>query len=866
MMRLLRRARSRLAFCARTCVRLSACFGALVPLAVGGYALARALCAPPPAAIASGGSGGVDTGGVDAGAPAWLHDADRARKSGALDEAAALAEAHLAGPLADRAYALGVQARVAMARASYELAARLLGEAIALHEARGDVRGEAEDRFALAYLEAVYRFRLDEASRVLGPRAEALAREATVAAKLAYYRAIVAMGAGNPRRALALLEDAARRAEAVGDASLRDDAEENHALVLTQIGRGREARVAFGRLLSREPASSPPCARVARRTNAALGAMAEHAASTSADVRRSAATEAIRLLEEALAITEANCANAFLEANAAIELSRAKLAAGDARGAKGALAASRFDDRAETLPLRAARLELEASIALAEGRVGEAMRGFTELTSSFETADPTLRWSAWLGLARARRASGDTRGASSAYEAAERALDEAALSVPLGEGRGATGVAFRASAREWIALLVASGRAGDALRVARAAESRTLRTARVLGTLASLAEGPREAWERSVSDYAKERAAIDEEALGDWECSRAEVIRRRALREARLRSARAALEEALARAVVRSRAHEAISDLALDGGDLAVLVVPADERGERGFVFAATPGRVRVHGVAMPDRARRMPAEALLEPIRDLLASADRIRVLSSDAIADVDVHAIPIAGVPLGLSKSVVYTVEEGVDSAEPRRGALVVSDPAGNLPGARTEVAEVVASLVALGEPFAPLVQLTQAEATASRVREQVARVALFHHAGHASFSGREGWESALRLASDTELSIADVLALPGAPELVVLSACSATHMAEGGGGFGLAHAFLARGARAVTGPTRPIPDAMAAAFSRSFYRALKAQTAVVRPRDVQVAFDAAIRALHNDATASAEDWASFRLWSRQ
>jgi len=139
----------------------------------------------------------------------------------------------------------------------------------------------------------------------------------------------------------------------------------------------------------------------------------------------------------------------------------------------------------------------------------------------------------------------------------------------------------------------------------------------------------------------------------------------------------------------------------------------------------------------------------------------------------------------------------------------------------------------------------------------------MALFHLAGHAHFSGTDGWESTIPLADGGALTVGDVLALASVPRLVVLSGCE-TGRSDG---LGLAHAFVAAGAEAAIGTTREVPDADAARVMALFYESLRPDLPAADA--AALALQKAARALLHpeQATTGARpppvDWRSFRVF---
>src|SRR6185437_8624526 len=100
----------------------------------------------------------------------------------------------------------------------------------------------------------------------------------------------------------------------------------------------------------------------------------------------------------------------------------------------------------------------------------------------------------------------------------------------------------------------------------------------------------------------------------------------------------------------------------------------------------------------------------------------------------------------------------------------AVVVADPTESLPDARREGEDAAAAYRAARD--AQLV--AGADATRARVLAAIDGAGLLHFAGHGTYAGVDGWDSALRLARGDRLAVGDVLALPHAPAVVVLSGC--------------------------------------------------------------------------------------------
>ncbi|MEO1085724.1 MAG: CHAT domain-containing protein, partial [Acidobacteriota bacterium] len=183
----------------------------------------------------------------------------------------------------------------------------------------------------------------------------------------------------------------------------------------------------------------------------------------------------------------------------------------------------------------------------------------------------------------------------------------------------------------------------------------------------------------------------------------------------------------------------------------------------------------------------------------------------------------------------------------------ALIVADPTEDLASARTEGRRVADQLP---ETWSTR-RLEGREATGPALRRYLPQADLFHYAGHGRFAGRGGWESALPLAGDSRLTVADILALERAPRHVVLSACETAKSTPGGqveSVTGLAHAFLTAGSRSVVAAVRPVEDRTAATLVRHYYAAWS--KGAPPPEALR---QAQLELRRHDPAA---DWASFRL----
>jgi CHAT domain len=121
----------------------------------------------------------------------------------------------------------------------------------------------------------------------------------------------------------------------------------------------------------------------------------------------------------------------------------------------------------------------------------------------------------------------------------------------------------------------------------------------------------------------------------------------------------------------------------------------------------------------------------------------------------------------------------------------------------------------------------------------------------------AGTDGFDSALPLASGGKFTPGDILALRTSPTYVLLFGCeTGRESAEGTlGDLGLAHAFLAAGARSVVASARVVDDGLSRDLARELYARIAREPDGDLPRALR---DAEI-ALRKKGASS--DWAAFR-----
>jgi tetratricopeptide (TPR) repeat protein len=670
---------------------------------------------------------------------------------------------------------------------------------------------------------------------------------------VAYNEGLLAELEGDYRSALSEIHRAVEIAERVNLERYRWLAEEKVAMLLCAVGRYRESAALFERL-RRAPKAANPCEEGQLLNNQGWSELLAREAGESVGNPRATLAEALAAYEACPATT------AEKRSNILVNLALAHLQEQRLAQAKEALARAR-----EILPHPPVLqmlwwLDLEARIALGEGRMREALGSFDELeelataTSSF---DGRLR--AYFGQARALRELGDPAGALDILREAGDLLDEQSLQIPIHQGRETFIAARQATVSLHVELLLDQGQTARALDVARHARSRVLRQLAHADRLASLPPDRRARWERLIADYQERREALEERARDDW---RLPADRLHLEREARRRQAEAAkglLDQAfLVLADPQDRPSEAPM-LPPRPGELTLVYHPlagewvgfaVDEWGVTAHRFALPPGTL----------ARRAEvARRLLLPFQAHIERAERLRILATGLLQNVDFHALPFDGDVLLASVPVAYGLDlsvppEGVRS--PGRRALLVSDPRDDLPGSVEEIRAARAFLES-GDRRWSVEELRKGKASAAAVWRRLPTADLFHYAGHGTYAGFAAWESSLLLARETRLTTGDLLALERAPGRVLLSACDTgrSTAAPPVATFGLAQAFLLAGSREVVASTRPADDRAVPGFVAELYRRWD------RDPDAAAALrHAQLEWRRQDPFA---DWASFRLF---
>ncbi|XP_044168980.1 tetratricopeptide repeat protein 28-like [Acropora millepora] len=260
--------------------------------------------------------------------------------------------------------------------------------------------------------------------------------------------------------------------------------------------------------------------------------------------------------------------------------------------------------------------------------------------------------------------------------------------------------------------------------------------------------------------------------------------------------------------------------------------------------------------------------DGVIAPIVDLLGSRyDELVIVSDGALCLTPwaavVESIRIRTVPSLTSYQLISRAPEGYHK---KTGALLVGNPCLNelekpppdLQCAQEEV-EMIASILNTSP-------LTGREATKAEVIRRMSSVGLIHIAAHGNertgeiaLSPNPGWTSKFPQKTDYILKMSDVQVANLRARLVVLSCCHSGRgrILKGEGVVGIAHAFLAAGARSVLVALWAIDDEATMVFMKGFYQHLK------KGKTASAAVHQAMKSLReSEKFSEMRHWAPFQL----
>ncbi len=777
-------------------------------------------------------------------APA-LERAEGLRKTSPAEAEAIAATLVDAPDLRSRAAARGILARIRLADRDIEEAMKGLKDAATLHRAAGWPSEALRDDLALAFAATTVARDFRAAREALRDAETLLGAVPDGEARVRYYAGLLGLETGDYRAASWALRQAILAAERV-----RSD---------PHVGSAASALASLEQLLGRED-EGVRLLEQAERLTAELSDVCTRALiwdiagwfRLNARVDAGSARDA---LEKALALQRQGCGWPGLAAQILTDLAVLATREGTPDKALALLAEARAAQPQADPKTRAWWLDVEGQIALTQGNAAAALHTYERLSELAAAAGlPEAELRAALGRARALEALGRSE-VGSAYDDAEHLLERRALLVPAHEGRLGFFSTFDDIARSAVACFL-EGDPARAAAFARRALVRNLALLRWADRVASLSSDERARWDAAVAAYGRGRKALEDEAQADWKLSEDDLARAASARKARGDALLRALDEAIAG--LRGSA-ERPGEVALQPPSEGELLLVVHEVPTGLAVFGVTRGGARAVRLGPASGGASLAARAaeMLERFHAEIRGATQIRVEAPSSFDAVDFHALPFDGAPLLASVRVVYGFfGGGAPAREGAAGSLVVGDPRGDLAAARREAAAVEASLEGARLRVEALVGPA---ATHAAVDDRLRRgdLSLFHYAGHGFFGGESAWGAGLPLAAGSVLSAGDILTLPRAPEVVVLSGCETARAepSQSDAGLGLAHAFLVAGSRVVVASPRNVRDRAAAAFSGALY-ASTGEDWIERSRRASLAVRAQL---------PTEDWAAFRTLVR-
>ena len=239
--------------------------------------------------------------------------------------------------------------------------------------------------------------------------------------------------------------------------------------------------------------------------------------------------------------------------------------------------------------------------------------------------------------------------------------------------------------------------------------------------------------------------------------------------------------------------------------------VPAIERiADRAWIEARVDAaRAAPEGPAAAELGARLFPPAVLPPREAPLV------IVPDPALAGLGFAALPVGTAPLvahhtlAIAPSFATAWTWAERAGGPPGPAVVLGDPARDLPGAAAEAA-AVATRLGVTAQLGPAADRAALEAAA--------HAGVLHVAAHAGVAGSA---TVLQLA-DGDVTVAELVALGLAPRVAVVASCASAAQREDAMWSSTAAALAVAGARAVVGALRSLDDATTRAIVDDFYAA--------------------------------------------
>ncbi|MEQ9499579.1 MAG: CHAT domain-containing protein [Deltaproteobacteria bacterium] len=614
-----------------------------------------------------------------------------------------------------------------------------------------------------------------------------------------YFSALLATQMGNPRAALSRLREMNRWSERLSDTEYHEASIHLELLLMSYLSRSSEAQELLGALSARISTTRSPCAR---------GRMLNNFAWFS---RRFDLEQSTKAAERAEIVYATSCTSQPAD-EILLRLTLGRLLLDQDRftgverqiGKIRSLGSTYLGDRN--------RIALEALEAQLLQATKEHERSLALFQSVCDRTgihyEPRLHWEALVGLAQISLAKKEPEKAIQSLREAEGLLDLLVLSIPLGEGRAIFAEDHLVSTELMAETFLSLGKVEAASQIVSTSIRRHSSAMALAAQVTALPPERRKKFQKRLEEYRRNRSDLSNMTRDAWRMSRKE---RELLSEKRSRVERGLIGQ-LDRMTSLVDLDWRVPSRTLGQGESELLLHPL-----RGRTLAILRHSSRQSWALLDG----VPAESTLRQwLQDEFTNAMDVPryvwILAHGRYASVPVHSIIQASSPNPVLA--VYSI--GLPSQEVEFGsrrALVVSDPDGTLPNARSEGIFVKRVLEEAGWEVDLLVG---EQASRRRLIEVLSklRYGLLHFAGHSTSHGIGGWTSFLRVADRERLEVADIFSLEFVPDLVVLSSC------EGGGDgdapVGIAQALLARGATAVVAAAERIEDTAGMQLSSEIY----------------------------------------------
>ncbi len=297
--------------------------------------------------------------------------------------------------------------------------------------------------------------------------------------------------------------------------------------------------------------------------------------------------------------------------------------------------------------------------------------------------------------------------------------------------------------------------------------------------------------------------------------------------------------------------------LLVDAGDVDRLAQAIRFDAERHNAFANASPAASARRLAAAERRLRGLHDLFIAPLAEAMSDLDRLVVVPTGPAHGLPLHAaIDPLGVALGERLAMTVAPSLGIwlrlrrpaGHASDRTLVVGVSDAAApRIADESREIAAIWGTSPLLGE-----------DATVTAVLDRLADASVAHLACHGRFEPTAPVASGLRLA-DGWLTVRDLHGCRASLELLVLSGCETARATVRVGDeiAGLPEAALRSGARRVVSSQWSVPDRVTESFMRAFHRRLRATDGV----DAADALRHARRLSREEAPHPA-GWAAFQV----